>query len=217
MKLQALFLNCTLKKTPTFSNTEAFIGVASDILNDLDVSSRVIRVADYNIAFGTTSSKKEEDDEWPEILEAIKKCDILVIATPLWRGDRSAIAKMVAERMDGIMSEDTKPNGQYFSYNKVGGALANGNEDGAKHAIHGILTDLSEQGFTVPVNAFSYYVGKAGPGKSYIKAKGYRHEFTNNMLLVMCHNLVHLAAGLKTNPYRTPINKLKEKAQKMSE
>ncbi|MGB8704401.1 MAG: NAD(P)H-dependent oxidoreductase, partial [Gillisia sp.] len=179
------------------------------------VETEVVRIVDHNIKFGD-SSDMGNGDEWPSILEKIKKTDILVIATPIWRGDRSAVEKMIAERMDGIMSDDSGKNGQPLSYNKVGGVMVDGNEDGAKKAISSICFDLSEQGFTVPVNAMTYYVGKAGPGPSYIKANGDKHEFTNNMLLLMCHNLVHTAKILKENPYPTDVKGLKQKAKEMS-
>lgn len=215
MKLKALFLNCTLKKSPETSNTEAFIKNAEKIFQELDVETESVRIVDYDIKFGVTSNEGN-GDEWPKILQKVKECDILIYATPIWRGDRSSVAKMVAERFDGVMSEDTEANGQYLTYNKVGGVMVDGNEDGAKKAISSICFDLSEHGFTVPVNAMTYYVGKAGPGPSYIKAEGDKHEFTNNMMLLMVHNLVHVAKVLKQNPYPTKVNQLKERAGKMS-
>lgn len=57
---------------------------------------------------------------------------MLIIATPIWRGDRSSVAKMINERFDGIMEEGNETNGQYPTYNKVGGVMVDGNEDGAK-------------------------------------------------------------------------------------
>lgn len=215
MKLKALFLNCTLKKSPETSNTEAFIENAEKIFQELDVETESVRIVDYDIKFGVTSNEGN-GDEWPKILQKVKECDILIYATPIWRGDRSSVAKMVAERFDGVMSEDTEANGQYLTYNKVGGVMVDGNEDGAKKAISSICFDLSEHGFTVPVNAMTYYVGKAGPGPSYIKAEGDKHEFTNNMMLLMVHNLVHVAKVLKQNPYPTNVKQLKERAGKMS-
>lgn len=215
MKLKALFLNCTLKKSPETSNTEAFIKQAEKIFKELDVETESVRVVDFDVKFGVTSDE-ENGDEWPLILEKVKQCDILIYATPIWRGDRGSVAKMVAERFDGVMSEDTEENGQYFTYNKVGGVMVDGNEDGAKKAISSICFDLSEHGFTVPVNAMTYYVGKAGPGPSYIEAGGDKHEFTNNMMLLMVHNLVHAAKVLKQNPYPTNVKALKERAGKMS-
>lgn len=172
-------------------------------------------MVDHNVKFGN-SSNEGAGDEWPMILQKIKDCDILVIATPIWRGDRSAVEKLIAERMDGIWSEVNEENGQFVTYNKVAGVMVDGNEDGAKKAISSICFDLSEHGFTVPVNAFSYYVGKAGPGPSYIKAEGDKHFFTNKMLYFMVYNLVHMAKVLKQNPYTTNIKDLEQKAKTIS-
>jgi multimeric flavodoxin WrbA len=202
-QLKALFLNCTLKQSPATSNTDAFIDVASKVLNDLEVETETIRVVDYHVSFGNTSDEKGED-EWPKILERIYASDMLIIATPIWR-------------MDGIMSEGNNKNGQYPTFNKVAGVMVDGNEDGAKKASASIMLDLSEQGFTLPVNAFTYYVGDAGPGPSYIEAGGDKHFFTNNMTLLMVHNMVQLAQTLKANPYRTDIIAIGEKAKQMSD
>ncbi|MDT0651101.1 flavodoxin family protein [Autumnicola edwardsiae] len=215
MPLKALFLNCTLKKSPETSNTEAFIKNAEKIFRELDVETEIVRVVDHNVNFGVTSDEGE-GDAWPAILKKVKNADMLILASPIWRGDRGSVAKMVAERFDGIMSEGNDENGQYPTYNKVAGVMIDGNEDGAKKAISSMLFDLSEHGFSIPVNAFSYYVGEAGPGPSYIEAEGDKHEFTNNMILLMVHNMVHLAKTLKENPYPTQVNKLEERAKKMS-
>ena len=133
-QLKALFLNCTLKQSPATSNTDAFIDVASKVFNDLEVKTETIRVVDYHVSFGNTSDEKGED-EWPKILKRIYAADMLIIATPIWRGDRSSVAKMVVERMDGIMSEGNDKNGQYPTFNKVAGVMVDGNEDGAKKPL----------------------------------------------------------------------------------
>ena len=211
MKLKALFLNCTLKYSPEISNTRAFIKTAEGIFKNLGVTTEVLRLSEYNLKFGTSSDEKN-GDEWPKILEKIKETDLFILATPIWRGDRSSIAKLVAERLDGIMEEGNSKTGQYPTYNKVAGVLVDGNEDGAKKAISSILFDFSEHGFTVPVNAFSYYVGEAGPGPSYIEAEGATHEFTNTMLLTMAHNMVHMAHLLKENPSPINLNEIAEEA-----
>lgn len=215
MALKALFLNCTLKKSPETSNTRAFIKNAERIFHELDVETEVVRVVDHDVKFGN-SSDEGNGDAWPQILQKVKASDILIIATPIWRGDRSAVAKMVNERFDGIWDEANDDNGQFPTYNKVAGVMVDGNEDGAKKAISSIVFDLSEHGFTVPVNAFSYYVGKAGPGPSYIEAEGDKHFFTNNMLYQMVHNLTFMARTLKENPYPTNLKELSEKAKAVS-
>lgn len=214
MPLNTLFLNCSLKKSEEVSNTEAYIEHAEKIFHELNVKTEKIRLADFDIYFGN-SNDEGDGDEWLKILKKIYACDILIIATPVWRGDRSSIAKIAAERMDGIWDDANEENGQYPTFNKVAGVMVDGNEDGAKRAITAAMFDLNEQGFTIPVNAFSYYVGKAGPGPSYIEAEGDKHEFTNRTLLYMVHNLVDCAKTLKENPYKTDLNELAERAKKM--
>ena len=215
MALKALFLNCTLKKTPETSNTQAFISNAQQIFRELDVESETVRVVDYNVKFGNTSDEGS-GDEWPKILQKVKESDIMIIATPVWRGDRSSVAKIVAERFDGIWNEADEETGRYPTFNKVAGVMVDGNEDGAKKAISSICFDLTEHGFSLPVNSFSYYVGEAGPGPAYIEADGDKHLFTNKYLYMMVYNLVHLAKVLKENPYPTNVNELNEKAKNIS-
>lgn len=215
MKLKALFLNCTLKQPSETSNTQAFIDEAVKIFHNLDVETETIRVQGRQVLFGT-SSDEGKGDGWPDILKKVKQTDILILATPVWRGDRSSVAKLVGERFDGILKEGNEENGQYPTYNKVAAVMVDGNEDGAKKAISSMLFDLGEHGFTIPVNAFSYYVGKAGPGPSYIEAGGDKHEFTNKTLLYMVHNLVHLARTLRDNPYPTNLKDLDKQAKEMS-
>src|SRR5699024_6823784 len=99
MPLNTLFLNCSLKKSEEVSNTEAYIEHAEKIFHELNVKTEKIRLADFDIYFGN-SNDEGDGDEWPKILKKIYACDILIIATPVWRGDRSSIAKIAAERMD---------------------------------------------------------------------------------------------------------------------
>lgn len=215
MSLKAIFLNCTLKKSPETSNTAAYIRNAEKMFRELGVETESVRVTDYNVKLGNTSDE-QDGDEWPKILQKVKESDIMIIATPVWRGDRSSVAKMVAERFDGIWNEADEDTGQYPTFNKVAGVMVDGNEDGAKKAISSICFDLTEHGFSLPVNAFSYYVGKAGPGPAYIEAEGDKYFFTNKTLYLMVHSLVHLSKTLKNNPYPMNVNELTEKAKEIS-
>src|SRR5690606_32815124 len=115
MELKALFLNCTLKHSPETSNTRAFINKSISIFEQLNVETEVIRVVDYDIKFGT-SSNMGSGDQWPAILNKIKQADIFIIATPVWRGDRSSVAKLVSERLDGVFSDDKNKKDQYITY-----------------------------------------------------------------------------------------------------
>nr|WP_255335617.1 flavodoxin family protein [Methanosarcina sp. KYL-1] len=214
--MKALFLNCTLKKSPQVSNTRALIDKASYLFKELGVESEVIRVVDYRVAFGI-SSDEGEGDEWPSILEKIKACDILVIASPIWFGVRSSVAQMVIERLDGTYAEGDPVTGQYPLYGKVGGVMVTGNEDGAHNVSANTLFNLTHLGCTVPPNVDSYWVGDAGPGPSYIEAGGDRHLYTNRTVRYMVHNLVYFAKLLKEHPIPTNLKQLDEEASKVSD
>ena len=215
MAMKALFLNCTLKKSPQTSNTRALIDKAVDIFKELDVESEVIRVVDHNIAFGI-SSDEGEGDEWPLILEKIKACDIFIMATPIWFGVLSSVSKMVIERLDGTYAEADPETGQYPLYGKVAGVIVTGNEDGAHDVCSTILFNLTHLGCTVPPNADCYWVGDAGPGPSYIEAGGEKHLYTNRTVRYMVNNLTYFAKLLKENPIPTSLKKLDEEAKRVS-
>src|SRR5919204_6185160 len=176
MELKALFLNCTLKKSPEESNTEALINMVRSHFDELGVSSEVIRPVDYKIPFGVVSDMGG-DDEWPQILARIKSTDILVMAMSIWFGVRSSVAQLVIERLDGTY-EETNDAGQYPMYNKVGGVVVTGNEDGAHACAETTLFNLTHLGFAIPPNADTYWVGDAGPGPSFLEAGGQDHAYT---------------------------------------
>ena len=150
--LTCLIFNCTLKESSATSNTQALIDKVKKYFEQNDVTVETLRVVDYDIAFGT-SSDEGKGDEWPILFEKIKEADIFIIATPVWMGKESSLVQLVIERLDALFHEkklQDKKTGQYLTYNKVGGALATGNEDGAKGACFSVIARLSNLGFTVP-------------------------------------------------------------------
>ena len=213
MSLKALFLNCTIKYSPEVSNTEALIEKVAGHMKKLGAETESIRITDYNISFGVTSEAVKEGDQWPEVYEKIKACNILVIAMPIWMGVRSSVAQLVIERLDGSYNDGDPETGQFPLYNKVGGAIVTGNEDGAHDCLSNTLFNLSHFGCTIPPNSDSYWVGEAGPGPSYIDAGGEKHLYTNKTALYMAHNLVYMAKLLQEHPIPTSLKALIEEAK----
>src|SRR5262249_38380429 len=91
--LKALGLNCTLKKSPEASNTEALMNRVLGILSEHGVETELLRPVDYDVRFGV-SSDEGDGDEWPQILAKIKAADILLIGTSIWFGVRSSVCQM---------------------------------------------------------------------------------------------------------------------------
>ena len=102
--LKALGINCTLKKSPETSNTEALMNRVLGILSEHGVETEILRPVDYNVRFGVTSDEGD-GDEWPQILEKIKAADILLMGMSIWFGVRCSVAQMVIERLDGTYNE----------------------------------------------------------------------------------------------------------------
>ncbi len=137
VRLCAVFLNCTLKKSPAVSNTQALMAKVVEWFDTMDVQSEMVRIVDHAVAFGVTSDEGD-GDEWPVILERIKAADIIVVGTPIWFGVRGSVCQLVMERLDGTYAE-TNEAGQYRLYNKVAGVVVTGNEDGAHAAAETTL------------------------------------------------------------------------------
>lgn len=199
--LKALFINCTLTKSPKTSNTQGVIDISQKIMQKQGVNTEVIRAIDHDIAQGVYPDMREygwDKDEWPEIYKKVEAADILVIAGPIWLGDNSSETKKIIERLYA-QSGDTNNQGQYSFYGKVGGCLITGNEDGIKHCAMNILYSLQHIGYTIPPQADAGWIGEVGPGPSYLDkdSGGPENDFTNRNTTFMTWNLLHMARMLK--------------------
>ena len=201
--LSALYFNCTLKKSPELSHTQAVIDISANIMRKNGVAVEIIRAVDHDIATGVWPDMTEhgwDSDEWPQIFPRVLAADILVVAGPIWLGDNSSVTKRIIERLYGH-SGDLNDQGQWVYYGRIGGALVTGNEDGIKHCAQNILYSLQHIGYVIPPQADAGWIGEAGPGPSYLDpgSGGPDNEFTNRNTTFMTWNIMHLAAMLKRN------------------
>ncbi len=199
--LKALFLNCTLKRSPELSHTEGLIKISRTIMEKNKVSVELLRPVDFDVAYGLYPDMTKQGwdkDDWPGIYEKVKAADILVIGSSIWLGEKSSICTKTVERLYST-SGDLNEAGQYAYYGKVGGCLITGNEDGAKHCSMSILFALQHIGYTIPPQADAGWLGEAGPGPSYLDegSGGPENDFTNRNTTFMTWNLMHMARMLK--------------------
>ena len=199
--LRALFLNCTLKPTPTLSHTEGLIEVSRSIMEDNGVATQVLRPVDHDVPPGVYPDMTEHGfrtDGWPALQRKVMEADILVVGTPIWLGERSSVCSRVVERLYGY-SGKLNDAGQYAYYGRVGGCIVTGNEDGIKHCGMSILYALQHLGYTVPPQADAGWVGEAGPGPSYRDedSGGPQNDFTQRNTTFMTWNLIHVARMLR--------------------
>ena len=206
--LTAVYLNCTLTRSPAPSHTQALMDRSIAIMRTVNVGVEVVRAVDLDIAPGVQIDMTEHGfarDDWPAVQAKVMAADILVLGTPIWLGEKSSVATRVVERLYGFSGE-VNEQGQYAYYGRVGGVIVTGNEDGVKHCAMNLLYSLQHLGYTVPPQADAGWIGEVGPGASYGDVDpdggapaGYDNDFTNRNITVLTWNLLHLARLLKDN------------------
>jgi multimeric flavodoxin WrbA len=199
-KLKVLAFNCTLKSAHgrEKSSTDALLKQFLEALEEHGATGEIVRAVDHNIKPGVKSDQGDGDD-WPALRKRVLDADILIIATPIWLGQPSSVAKRVLERMDAFLDE-TDDKSRMPSYGKVACAVIVGNEDGAHHTSAEICQALFEVGFTIPPGGATYWVGEAMTGKEY-KDLYRTPKAVAEWNPLLASNVAHLARLLKQKNY----------------
>ncbi len=197
--LNVLVLNASLKHGPATSNTEE---VAQMVVDEMKKHSAIeaefVRLSDKIIPVGL-GFKESEDDEWPAIVEQIKKADIVLFATPIWWGGRSSLMQRIIERMDAF-DEEVIAGGRSVLLNKVAGVVITGSEDGAQATLAGIMEVLTFMNFTLPPNCCTYWVGEVGMDPATDRERRLKNKSVAHMAANTARNLVQTALLLKSHP-----------------
>ncbi|WP_345762954.1 flavodoxin family protein [Diaminobutyricibacter sp. McL0608] len=199
--LTAIFINCTLKRSPEVSNTQGLLDRSIALMRAQGVEVTAVRAIDHDLATGVypdMTAHGWDHDGWPELWPKVEAADILVLGGPIWLGDNSSVTRQVIERlyaMSGMFNE----KGQYVYYGKTAGVVITGNEDGVKHSAMSLLYSLQHIGYVIPPQADSGWIGEIGPGPSYLDedSGGPENDFTNRNTTFMAWNLMHMARMLK--------------------
>jgi multimeric flavodoxin WrbA len=198
--LKVIAFNCSLKsaKGDETSSTETLLDQLLDEFKKHGASGTIVRAVDHDIRPGVTSDEGH-GDAWPPLRQQLIDADILVMATPIWLGQPSSVAKRVMERMDAFLSE-TDERGRMPSYGKVGIVAVVGNEDGAHHCAAELIQAMTEVGFSCPAGGVTYWVGEAQGDKEY-KDLARPPKAIANTTAMLAANAAHLARLLKQSTY----------------
>ncbi|MGN8048563.1 flavodoxin family protein [Curtobacterium sp. 22159] len=200
--LRALYVNCTLKRSPEPSHTQGLMDRSIAIMRDQGVTVDSVRLIDHDVATGVYPDMRQHGwaaDEWPDtIWPLVRDADVLVVGGPLWLGENASVTRTFIERLYA-MSGLLNTSGQYVFYGKTAGTLITGNEDGVKHAAMSTLYSLQHIGYVIPPAADAGWIGEVGPGPSYLDpgSGGPENDFTNRNTTFMTWNLLHMARLLR--------------------
>ncbi|MGQ4659944.1 NAD(P)H-dependent oxidoreductase [Lysobacter sp. F6437] len=201
MSQRAFGLNCTLTPSPAASSTQKMLDLLLEAIAGHGVATSSARVVDHDVKPGVTADEGN-GDEWPALRKQVMAADILVMATPIWMGQPSSIAKRVTERMDAFLSEIDE-QGRYPTFGRVAIVGVVGNEDGAHHVTAELYQALADVGFTIPAGSSAYWVGEA-MGDVDFKDLDRVPKKTTETINTLASNAVHLARLLKKDPYPAP-------------
>ena len=84
--------------------------IAIAIMEANSVTVDRMRAVDHDIAPGVYPDMREHgatSDEWPRLYERVRGADIIVLATPIWLGEKSSVCTRVIERLYGNSSGST--------------------------------------------------------------------------------------------------------------
>ena len=119
--LNAMFLNCTLKKSPELSHTQGLIDISIAIMEKNRISVECLRPVDYDIASGVWPDMTEhgwDSDQWPEISKKVMAAEILVIGSSIWLGEKTSVCTKTIERLYAT-SHLLNEHGQYAYYGRL--------------------------------------------------------------------------------------------------
>ncbi|HMJ18049.1 MAG TPA: flavodoxin family protein [Gemmatimonadaceae bacterium] len=200
-KLNAIFLLATLKHKRgggEFSHTEVLSELVIEQLNEYNVESEIVRLADHDIKPGTRLNMGK-GDEWPKIAQEILAADIIIFATPIWWGNQSSLMQRTIERLDELHDE-LRETGTSRLTNKVGGIVITGEEDGEQHITGNISNFLLNLGVTLPPQCSVSYKGEYKKATKASLAKKFRTEkSTADAAETMARNLAFFARLLREN------------------
>lgn len=175
--------------------------MASHILTELSshgVSNETIRIVDHDVKPGVETDMGS-GDAWPRIRERILASDILVVATPIWLGQMSSVAKRVLERLNAESGE-TDDEGRLTTLDRVAVAGIVGNEDGAHGVTADLFQGLNDCGFTIPSQGATYWTGEAMSSVDYNDLDE-TPEAVATTTSTLARNAAHLATVLRERPY----------------
>jgi len=201
MSLRAFGLNCTLKAGPEPSSTQKLLDQVLRAMHKHGAETDSARVADFDVKPGVKADEGN-GDRWPELRQRVMDAQILVLATPIWMGQPSSLAKRVLERMDAFLDEIDK-QGRYPTFGRVAVAAVVGNEDGAHHVCAELYQGLTDVGFTIPGGSPPYWVGEAMGSVNYIDLERTPAKVAETIKTI-ASNAVHLATLLQAKPYPAP-------------
>lgn len=211
-----LFLNCTLRKSPEISNTEALWQTVAELYQQQGCQIQQLRMINYQVLPGLTLDEGPED-EFPLIFEQIQKADILVVGTPVLSGMRSSECQKLIERLQGSHQSHLDPaTGQPALYNKLFGLVLIGDASGGDQCIAQTCQDFNRLGcINLPNSTVAWFQPLDTPA-GFIEAGGQTSIEVNRTAQLWVDSSLAMVRLLHQAPLKTNLWAAAQKARTVS-
>ncbi|MEM9089919.1 MAG: NAD(P)H-dependent oxidoreductase [Cyanobacteria bacterium P01_F01_bin.53] len=214
-----LFLNCTPKRSPEVSNTEALWDVLAEAYQTQGYRTEQLRTADHNILLpnsfpDTITSKSAIAGGFPYIFQRIQAASILIVGTPVRQGMRSLECQKLIERLYSAQPSYSDPaTGHSLLYNKVFGLLLVGDSAGVGQCTAQTCQDFSRLGYTLPPNNTVTWVPPMDSQAGFIEADGQYSIAVNAAAELLVETSTALARALQAHPLTANVHRARDKAR----
>ncbi len=197
--LTVLFINCTLKKFPEVSNTEALWTVVANYYHPYGCQIQQRRTVDGSISLETLD--EGTGDEFLPLFEQMRRADILIVGIPVSRGGRSPEYHAFIERLHKTCHAHLDPaTGQPPLYNRVIGLVVVGDASEGTPCIAQTCYDFSQLGCVNPPNNVVAWFQPMDTAEEFIEAKGTYAESVNREARLLVEHSVMMARLLRQTP-----------------
>lgn len=212
--INVLFINCTLKRSPEISNTEALWHCVADLYRHRGCHVQQLRSVDFQI-LPQTPFLEELGDQFLQLFEHIKATDILIVGLP---GSRLSEYQKLLERLQSTCQAHIDPaTGQSPLYNTVLGVVMAGNASITNQSIAQVCFNFSQLGCINPPSNTVFWHSSMDTSDDFIAAKGQQCVEVNRQACVLVENSVAIATLLKQHPLQTNLwdidNQVRERAK----
>lgn len=197
--LNILFLNCTLKRSPEVSNTEALWTVVAQKYQQQGHRTHQLRVIDYEIS-------QKKDYRFSAVLQHIQAAHILIVGLSVRHSRSPSIYYKLLEKLQGDRTE-------HQLYNKVFGLLLTSDAEGGGHCIAQAYQDFSRLGCTQPPNNTVSWSRSIDAKAGFIEARGEYAITVNTAAGLLVGNSIAIAQALYQHPLKPNIASVQQAAR----
>ncbi|MGF1515334.1 MAG: hypothetical protein ACFB5Z_16760 [Elainellaceae cyanobacterium] len=206
-----LFINCSAKRSPEVSNTEALWHLVATQYRQRGCPLQQMRVADISGALADSA----------ELAEQMQAAEIVLVGVTIRQGTPASQYQRLAEHLRHISHthgpQADPATGQPPLYGRVLGVLGLGDSAGGHAALAQTCYDFSQMGCINPPYSTVAWFQPLDTDTDFIEAEGHRSATVNRQARLLVAHSVAIAERLRQMPLAVNLRAAEKPADKVAE